>query len=66
LGGICRTNWRDGNAYRILAGKSEGKKLLGRQSASKKIVLKLTLEKQCVRMWIGFRYHRIGKSGGLM
>jgi hypothetical protein len=54
-----------GNAYRILVRKSEEKKSLGRQRADKKIILKLALEKQCVRMWIGFMFHRIGTSSGL-
>jgi hypothetical protein len=30
MGRVCSTNWEKGNAYRILVGKPEGKRPLGR------------------------------------
>jgi hypothetical protein len=30
MGGACSTNWDKGNAYRILVGKLEGKRPVGR------------------------------------
>jgi hypothetical protein len=38
------------NAYRVLFGKSEGKGLLGCLSVEGRLILKLILEKLCLRM----------------
>jgi hypothetical protein len=41
------------NAYRILAGKPEGKRHLGRQDVGEPTILKLILERPYVMVWTG-------------
>jgi hypothetical protein len=50
------------NAYRLLMGKAEGKRLLGRRSREWTI-LEWIIERQCVMLWIGLISLRIGTGG---
>jgi hypothetical protein len=54
------------NVYNILVGKSEGKRPLGRLDVDGRIILKWTLGKQGLGMWIGFMLLRIETGGGLL
>jgi hypothetical protein len=53
------------NAYRILAGKPEGKRPLGRPRR-RWIILKYFLERQDGMVWTGSTWLKIGTSGGLL
>jgi hypothetical protein len=55
------------NAYRILVGKPEGKRPLGRPRRSWVDSIKMNLrEREDGMEWIGFIWLRIGTSGGLL
>jgi hypothetical protein len=59
------------NAYRILVGKPEGKRSLGRSRRRWLENIKMDLrererERQDGMVWIGFIWLRIGTSGGLL
>jgi hypothetical protein len=54
------------NAYKILVGKSEGKRPLGRPGKDGKIILKWILGKQGGNLWTGLIWIRIGAKGGLL
>jgi hypothetical protein len=51
------------HAYKILGGKSEGKRPPGRHRHRWKIILKLILRNSVERLWIGFIWLRIRISG---
>jgi hypothetical protein len=53
------------NAYKLLVGKPEGRRSLGRPRRRWGIILKLILEKQAQRIRSGFIWIRIGTSGRL-
>jgi hypothetical protein len=57
---------REKNSYRILVGKPEGKKPLGRPRSRGWTILKWILERQDGMIWIGLNWLRIGTSGGLL
>jgi hypothetical protein len=54
------------NAYRILVGKPEGKRPLGRPRRRWWTILKWILEIYDGMEWIGWIWLRIGTSGGLL
>jgi hypothetical protein len=54
------------NAYRILVGKPDGKKPLGRPRRRWVDNINMILEKQDGMVWIGLIRLRIGTSGGLL
>jgi hypothetical protein len=54
------------NAYKILVGKPEGKRPLGRQRLMWVVNAKLILERQDGVVWTGLIRFRIGISGGLL
>jgi hypothetical protein len=54
------------NAYKILVGKSEGKRQLGRRRRNERIILKWMLGKLGRTVWTGFIWRRIGTVGGLL
>jgi hypothetical protein len=54
------------NAYRLLVGKPEGKRLLGRQGVSGRIILGWILERWDGVMWTGLVWLRIGTGGELL
>jgi hypothetical protein len=66
MGTACSTNWEKRNTYRILVGKPDGKRPLGRQNLSGWIILELILERQDGIVWIGLICLRIGTTGGLL
>jgi hypothetical protein len=53
------------NAYRILAGKSEGRGHLEDLRVNGKIILKLTF-KATRRTWTGYMWLQAGTCGGLL
>jgi hypothetical protein len=52
------------NANKILGGKPEGKKPLGR--SRHRWGIKITLNKCCVSRWNGLAWFGIGNSGGIL
>ena len=55
--------WRRG-VYRVLVGRPEGKRPLGRPRRRWGIILKLILRKWDVGVWSGSSWLRIGTGGG--
>jgi hypothetical protein len=53
------------NAYRLLVGKQEGKRQLGRPSLCVSIILGWILERWDGVMWAGLIWLRIGRGGKL-
>jgi hypothetical protein len=53
------------NAYRILVGKPEGKRPLGRPKRRREIILRWVIDRKGV-VWSGLIWLRIGTSGGLL
>jgi hypothetical protein len=58
--------WEKRNAYRILVGKPEGKRPLGRPRRRLVDSIKWILERQDGMEWIGLIWLRIGNSRGLL
>jgi hypothetical protein len=54
------------NAYRILAGKSEGKRPLGRPRSRWVDNIKMNLREKVGTVWVGLVWLRIGTSGWLL
>jgi hypothetical protein len=54
------------NAYRILVGKPEGKRSLGRPRHRWVNNIKIILERQDGVVWAGLIWLRIGTSGGIL
>jgi hypothetical protein len=54
------------NAYKILVGKPEGKRALGRPSHRFDEKIKMHLMEIGFWVWIGFIWLRIGTCGGLL
>jgi len=54
------------NVYKILVGKTEGKRPLGRRSSRWEGILEGVLKKQDGRLWTGFSWPRIWTCGGLL
>jgi hypothetical protein len=61
----CSTNGEKRNAYRILVGKPEGKRPLGRPRRRWMDNIKMDLRYDGM-VWIGLIWLRIGTSGGLL
>jgi hypothetical protein len=59
MGGVCSTNGGKRNAYRILVGKPEGKRPLGRPRHRWEDTIKMDEV-----VWTGLIWLRIGTSGG--
>jgi hypothetical protein len=66
MGRACSTNGAKRNAYRILVGKPEGKKPLGRPRCRWVDNIKIDLREINGMVWIGFIWLRIGTSEKLM
>jgi hypothetical protein len=58
--------WEMRNVYRILVGKPEGKKPIGRPRRRWEDNIKMDLMEIGFGVWIGFIWFRIGTSGGLL
>jgi hypothetical protein len=65
MGRACSTNGAKRSAYRILFGKSEGKRPLGRVRRGWVDNIKMILERLDSAVWIRFIWLRLGTSGGL-
>ena len=50
--------------YRVLVGKSEGKRPLGKPKCSRKIILRWIFRKWDVEVWTALIWLRIGTGGG--
>jgi hypothetical protein len=62
MGRACSTKWEKRTAYRILVGKLEGKRPLGRWVEN----IKINLRRQHGVVWTGSIWLRIGTSRGLL
>jgi hypothetical protein len=65
MGSSCSTNGEKKNAYRILVGKSEGKRPLGSPRRRWVDNIKIDLRKNAM-VWTGSIWLRIRTSGGLL
>jgi hypothetical protein len=65
MGRACSTNGEKRNAYRILAGKPEGKRPLGRLRRKWVDNVKIDLRYDGI-VWTGSIWLMIGTSGGLL
>jgi hypothetical protein len=66
MGRECSTNGEKRNAYRILVGKPDGKRPIGRPRCRWLDNIKMDLGETEWGVWTGFIWHRIGTNGGLM
>jgi hypothetical protein len=66
VGAACSTNGDKKNVYRILVGKLEGKRPLGRLRRGWVDNIKTDLRDIDGVVWIGLIWLRIGTSGGLL
>jgi hypothetical protein len=66
MGRACSTHGEKRNAYRILVGKSEGKRQLGRPRRRWEDNIKMDLREIGWVVWTGLIWFRIGTSGGLL
>jgi hypothetical protein len=53
-------------AYKILVGRPEGRRPLGRPRRRREDNIKMDLREMGLGMWIGFIWLRIGTGGGLL
>jgi hypothetical protein len=66
MGRACSTNGEKRNAYRILVGKPEGKRPLGRPRRRSWTTLKWMLERWDGMVWTCSIWLRVETSGGLL
>jgi hypothetical protein len=67
MGRACGTHGRGGrNAYRVLVGKPEGKRPLGRPRLRGEDGIKMDLKEIGWGVWSGFTWLKIGIIGGLL
>jgi hypothetical protein len=66
MGGPCNTNGGKRNAYRLLVGKPEGKRPLGRPRRRRVDKIRMDLGVVDVVMWTGLVWLRIGTGGELL
>jgi hypothetical protein len=52
--------------YKVLVGKPEGKRLLGRPRRRREDGIRMVLGKIGLGVWIGFDWLRTGTGGGLL
>ena len=64
MGGACSTYGETGDIYRVLVGKSEGKRPLGTPRLRWENIIKMDLQKWGVSAWTGSMWLRIGTGGG--
>jgi hypothetical protein len=58
--------WARSTAYRVLVGKPEGKRPLGKSRHRWQDNIKPTLEEENGMLWTGLIWLRIGNSGGIL
>jgi hypothetical protein len=56
--------WERRGVYRVLVGKPEGKRSIGRPRVDGRIILRRIFRKWDVRVWNGSIWFRIGRVGG--
>jgi hypothetical protein len=66
VGRACGTQREGKNVYRVLVGKPEGKRSLGRLRHRRGDGIKMVLRENGWEMWGGFTRLRIGTVGGLL
>jgi hypothetical protein len=66
MGRTCCTHEENRNAYRVLVGKPEGKRPLGRPRLCGRIILTWILERYNEVVWTGLIWLTVGTSGGLL
>jgi hypothetical protein len=66
MGGPCSTKGAKRNTYRLLVGKPEGKRPLGRPDVGGRIILRWILKRWDRVMWNGLVWLRIGTGGELL
>jgi hypothetical protein len=66
IGRVCSTHGEKSNAYRVLVGKKEGKKPLGRHRHRWEDNIKIDFREMKCMVWTGLSWLRIGTSGGLL
>jgi hypothetical protein len=66
MGRACSTNGEKRNTYRLLVGKTEGKKPLGRPRHRWVDNIRMFLERWDGVMWTGFAWLMIGTGGELL
>jgi hypothetical protein len=66
MGKPCSTNGEKRNAYRLLVGKPEGKRPLGRPRSRWVDILGWILERWDGVMWTGLVWLRIGRGGEIL
>jgi hypothetical protein len=64
LGLLCIQEWRD--EYKVLVGRPEGKRPLGRHARRCEYNIKMDLQEVGWRAWTGLFWLRIGTGGGLL
>jgi hypothetical protein len=63
MGGACSTDGVERGVYKVLVGKPEGKRPLGRPRRSGRIILKWIFRKWDVRVWTGLGWLGTETSG---
>jgi hypothetical protein len=66
MGGACNTHGGYEIRVKVLVGKPEGKRGLGRPGRRWEVISKCTLGKRVWRVWIKFIWLRIGTGGGFL
>jgi hypothetical protein len=66
MGGSCSTYGEKRGAYRILVGRPEGRRPLGRPRRRWERIILKCIFKKWDGAWTGLSWHRIGTSGGLL
>jgi hypothetical protein len=64
MGGVCRTYGERRSVQRVLVGKLEGKRPLGRPRRRWEDNIKMDLQEVEVEVWTGSSWLRIGTCGG--
>ena len=64
MGGACNTWVKRRGVYKVLVGKPDGKRPLGRPRLDGRIILRRVFTKWDVGAWTGLIWLRIGTDGG--
>jgi hypothetical protein len=64
MDGECSTHGEMRNSYKLLVGKSDGKRPLGRNGRGWEV--KYIFKKEGMRLWTGFKWFRVGNSVGFL
>jgi len=66
MGGTCSTNGEIRNPYKILVGKPDGNRSLGKHRHRYEGNVKMDVRKYIGKLWSGFIWLRIGTSSCLL